>query len=433
MQSVPKKESAAAGSVRVRILYAELLLSYPRETISGWLRDWVQSTATEDVASYVEKLWDGVPEFDFNEELSFFTALDRLLTHMGADAGAFADRAFRRFAEQPSLSARSVLKAFKPYMPQFFTTHDQRQLLLKLLSPMYESSSSDLRLVYQSIRYGWRRDLVLYQPRGEAIAESGRLDFSRYRLRELAYMPLVLGLPAYEETRLWTDLRDPSAILAAAGYKGEMPESRQVSMSSFLLESGLDFSLAELPSAQGTLFTRDLIEPETGRVLLKAGCLYGVPCALAEFRYQTALGKVTNPFERLVTHMVEPEYSLWNQLRERHELLIEELRSVVEVVYHRGDDSISVGSHHLMRNVPAKILRNVLREFAQTGRAEFENREFKRDTEICMDPLNPNFEGRLNRVIEHLHRIPGLMDIEKVRRGGFRFRALRPLRYREED
>jgi hypothetical protein len=103
----------------------------------------------------------------------------------------------------------------------------------------------------------------------------------------------------------------------------------------------------------------------------------------------------------------------------------------VTIVYYKSDDSISVNSKHLMRNVPARILRNLLREYTATGREEYENREFKRDSAICMDPLRPNFESRLNRVIAHINGtddkdgkknegVKKYFEIERHRRGGFR-------------
>ncbi len=426
-------EAAIVDCSRVRLLYAELLLSYPREVVSTWLRSIAADLAPDsDPAAFTETLWKSQGQIPLSWEMALLRSLDRWLLGQNCDPGAFADRAYKRFAEQPALSARHQLQAFKPFMPLFYSTHDQRQLLLKILSPLHEKGPADFKLVYQSVRYGWRRDLVLFQPRALAGDSYRTLDFNRWTLRELAYAPVSLGLPAYEETRLWTDLRDPSQILADAACAQTLPAASRISFYTFAKKCGFEFTLSELPDSEGLLFEQDFCDPRTGAILLKAGCLYGVPAALAEFRYQTVLGKSANPFERLVGHLVDPEYSLWKQVQERHELLLEELRAVVEIVYRHEDDSITVDNHHLMRNVPAKILRNVLREFAQNGRADFENREFKRDSEICMDPLNPNFEGRLKRVIEHLHRVPGVMDIERVRRGGFRFKAYKPLRYREE-
>jgi len=101
-----------------------------------------------------------------------------------------------------------------------------------------------------------------------------------------------------------------------------------------------------------------------------------------------------------------------------------------------------VNNKHLMRNVPARILRNLLREYTATGREEYENREFKRDPAICMDPLRPNFESRLNRVIAHINGcddpskptegVKKYFEIERHRRGGFRFVPKSKIIFREE-
>jgi hypothetical protein len=129
--------------------------------------------------------------------------------------------------------------------------------------------------------------------------------------------------------------------------------------------------------------------------------------------------------------VVKQEFDSWEPIQKAQEQLLEAMNDSVTVIYYKSDDSISVNSKHLMRNVPARILRNLLREYSATGREEFENREFKRDSSICMDPLRPNFESRLNRVIAHIngsddpeHPSEGVkkyFEIERHRRGGFRF------------
>lgn len=119
------------------------------------------------------------------------------------------------------------------------------------------------------------------------------------------------------------------------------------------------------------------------------------------------------------------------------------ISDAVEVVYYTDSDSISVNGKHVMRNVPAKILRNILSEYTTTGREEFENREFKRDTSICMDPLRPNFESRLNRVVAHIegrkvngeitnNGLKNFFEIDRYRRGGFRFIPKCNIVFREE-
>ena len=416
--------------VRMRILYAELLLSYPRHQVKSWLNQWAVAENLQP-NSLLQNVWDPTFQFPLAWGLSFFHHLQQWLSEQGVLPFDFAQKAYQRFSEQPALSAKQTLRAYKPYMGAFYSAHDQRQLLLKLLSPMHSEGFSDLRLVSQSIKFGRRTDHVLFLPRSASDLYC-QFDFGLWWLPQLQYAPVALGLPPFEETRMRTDMRTPEYILSQAGWEGLLPPHHECSLADFLKANGCDFVLSDLPQTHGVFFSENLVDSK-GQILLHAKCLYGVPCALAEFRYATTLGKIANPFERLVGQLVDSEYSLWTQIRERHELLLQELSMALEVVYHRSDDSITVGDQHLMRNVPAKILRNVLREYVNHGRSDFENREFKRDSEICMDPVNPNFEGRLNRVIEHLDRLPqGLMQIQKSGRGRFHFSVSAPLQFREE-
>ena len=143
-----------------------------------------------------------------------------------------------------------------------------------------------------------------------------------------------------------------------------------------------------------------------------------------------------------MSSVVKQEFEAWAPIQKAHEQLLDAMNDSVTIVYYKSDDSISVNSKHLMRNVPARILRNLLREYTVTGREEYENREFKRDPAICMDPLRPNFESRLNRVIAHIngsddpeHPSEGVkkyFEIERHRRGGFRFVPKCKIIFREE-
>lgn len=426
-----KVQGEVADVTTVRLFYAALLMEFPRNRIATWFDTWYADAGFSGMAAdWLEVLWKSDGRVPVAFEARFYRELDRLLWSERIDPDLFAEKAFRRFSEEPVLSAKGLLKSLRPHMPAFYSTHDQRQLILKLLSDLHAQNHCEWRLIDQTIRYGRRNDLVMFLPRqwSELFAE---FDFARYRLGGLRYSPVAFGLPAFEECRLRVDMRDARVLLERAGLAARMADGQACRLFEFLTTIGHTVSVSDLEDRQGLVFAHDVLDETSGRVLLKAGVFYGARCSMAEIRYATAVGKVVNPFEKLVGQIVDPEVSVWNVLRERHELLVEEMRSVVEIVYHASDDSISVGNQHLMRNVPAKILRNVLREYTATGRSEFENREFRRDQEICMDPLNPNFEGRLNRLIERLQRLPGVMEIEKVRRGGFLFRPLRSLRFQE--
>ena len=170
----------------------------------------------------------------------------------------------------------------------------------------------------------------------------------------------------------------------------------------------------------------DVIDTFTGTHLLYKDRYYSAPVTLAEFVY------AKDPFAGLISALVQDEYNAWTPVQKAHDELLHKINHVAEIIYYEADDSISVNGKHLMRNVPARILRNILREYKSTGREEFENREFKRDPEICIDSVNPNFESRLNRVVDHLEKIADVMGLNRHRRGGFRFEPHCHIEFREE-
>ena len=193
----------------------------------------------------------------------------------------------------------------------------------------------------------------------------------------------------------------------------------------------IDLGISDLGDKLCVRADTDVIDTFTGTHLLYKGRYYGAPVSIAEFVYTKDV-RTKDPFLGLISSLVLEEYSVWPPVQKAHDELLHKINHVAEIVYYEADDSISVNGKHLMRNVPARILRNVLREYSKTGREEFENREFKRDPEICIDPVNPNFESRLNRVVDHLEKVSDVMSLNRHRRGGFRFEPHCHIDFREE-
>ena len=101
-------------------------------------------------------------------------------------------------------------------------------------------------------------------------------------------------------------------------------------------------------------------------------------------------------------------------------------------VYHQADDSISCDGRHLTKNVPARILRRLVRDFVQSGRREFEFRTFKRDAEIVTNRKRPNFEVRLRRVQEVVSGVSCGLILHRPRPGLLELEASGPIEYAEE-
>ena len=236
--------------------------------------------------------------------------------------------------------------------------------------------------------------------------------------------------------------RAPAEMRDGNVFVGDRLVGRTATFGDCLDELGFEWDNKPEREVGCVLALEDVRDTKTNTLLLRKGCYYGTPSNILDVRFKANV-ITQEPFLKLMSSVVKQEFAAWQPIQKAQEQLLGAMSDSAEVIYYKSDDSISVNNKHLMRNVPARILRNLLREYMATGREEYENREFKRDPSICMDPLRPNFESRLNRVIAHINGtaekdgVPGegvkkFFEIERHRRGGFRFVHKCKIIFREE-
>jgi hypothetical protein len=125
--------------------------------------------------------------------------------------------------------------------------------------------------------------------------------------------------------------------------------------------------------------------------------------------------------------------SPWNEIEERHKQLLAQTRKKLFIKYSKKDESISVNGEHLIRGIPAIIFNKIITAFIRDGRTIFEQREFMKDDDIIVDPLNPNITVRIQRLEQRLlDRIPDIR-ISKLDRGKIKLEADCEVVYTEES
>ena len=437
-----KKEVEMLSNLFLQLTHIELLISYPIKDIVTLVK--------RDPRFNVKLLNDIYFEDTFVDEGIHRLMMNNVVNWLyerGENPDAFVQRIVDRCAAFEAVPARSVLRSYLPYVSQFYATKDVRQLCLDIIPKRYPLLT-DPKFLKRDLVDGFRKEYFAFRFETPGVLITNPMRWFNGLVQVGA---VLLGTPPYEhidfrasQTSFVEALEGrETAEIGEDGYvyvNGEKV-GKNMTFAECLAENGLEWDVEAEKNIVCVKALKDVVDAKVGALLIQKDCYYGAPASIAFVDYKADI-VAPEPFNKLMSAVVRQEFDSWKPIQKAQEQLLEAMNDSVTVIYYKSDDSISVNSKHLMRNVPARILRNLLREYTATGREEYENREFKRDPAICMDPLRPNFESRLNRVIAHINGcddpnkpsegVKKYFEIERHRRGGFRFVPKCKIIFREE-
>ena len=400
----------------LQLTHIELLISYP-------IKD-IVSLVKRDPRFNVKVLNDIYFEDSFVDEGTYRLVMNSVVNWLyerGENPDAFVQRIIDRCIAFEGVPARSVLRSYLPYISQFYSTTDVRQLCLDIIPKRY-TMLSDWKFLRRDLVDGNRKEYVSFRFDTPGMLVTNPM---RWFNGLVQIGPILLDTPPYEhmqfkaaQTSFVEALENrANAEMGNDGFvyvNGEKV-GKNATFNDCMVENGLEWDIDAEKKMSCVKALENVIDEKTGSVLIHKDCYYGAPASVVLVDYKADV-VAPEPFNKLMSAVVKQEFDSWQPIQKAQEQLLEAMNDSVTVIYYKSDDSISVNSKHLMRNVPARILRNLLREYTATGREEYENREFKRDPAICMDPLG----------------VKKYFEIERHRRGGFRFVPKCKIIFREE-
>ncbi|MEZ5589110.1 MAG: GAF domain-containing protein [Sedimenticolaceae bacterium] len=96
------------------------------------------------------------------------------------------------------------------------------------------------------------------------------------------------------------------------------------------------------------------------------------------------------------------------------------------------DHSVFIDNAYLIKGVAGAILWTLLREYVDSGRTDFSNRELRHDRRLGLPDITDNLEARLILLQRRLAERCSHLAIEKTGRGCFRLHVQRPVSLSED-
>ena len=435
---------AEDGTVRISVVrhaYRAMLLAFSAQRLRRFFDriPMERNGVVLDVFQKVQLLSDPALPTSIEAARRIFGELEGFCADENVDFGEFVDVFFRGVYPWRFFSAEAWLALLNPILGELLAAPDLRAFLLERFEGLSRSffPHSTNELVCSKAGRTRSEAWFLFD-----VDESTGIPFdvSRWFCPWLRHLPEVFGLPPYEELDLFADVVPVERLVPSgeievrdgkAFWKGR--EFGTVERFSGIARSlGLPMRDPLDVSSPVVLAAEKL--PKGIPAAIRPGCCYGAPVYLARIRYAPLPAKKgpANPLRLLIDGLLSGDRKVARRVDALHSAFLQSISAKTEIVYHTLDDSVTINGEHFIRNVPAKIFRRVLKTYLLTGRTTFENREFKRDAEITLDVSNPNFEGRLNRLMARLEESHPELIIVRRKRGEFVFSPKCSISFHEE-
>ncbi len=375
-------------------------------------------------------LWDEGCRVPFAYILEILQAVEPFLLFIKTSPPLFFQALIQNLQYGSFFSPKYLLYLLHPHLESFFLGKDPRYEILKAFPLILEKAFPGMgfRIHREEVQGDWRQvwtSLRLPIP----VADCRELDIEKWAEMGLRHMPKLLDMPAFEHMEV---LSSPFQfeLEKAASKAGSVTMK---AFSDLYDEWGYKGVLKKHDAIQVALALRKFRSPSWGRVTLNKGVAYAAPLTLIRFRFRRNLPKPDNFLNPFISAAVESRDNYLAEAEKKHMELLETLTGILDVHFDPAAQRISVNGRVVAKNLPALILAKIVARSAAEERTEFEFRDFALDPELKLNPLNPNFVLRLNRLSATLRKKCPEMEIKATRRGAFRFICTKGFRFRKTE
>jgi hypothetical protein len=381
-----------------------------------------------EVRDLLNLFWNekGMVNMDWN--FHSIHPLEPFLVEKGYDALGFFRKMLHRNNRATYMPGKVVLNWFYPVMDKFLTKYDPREMVLKMVTTYSENYVPGIlhRRIKKTFEGDWIRSYMLFITH-KRFNDRYVFNYDFIVGEQIRAFPKMMDLPEFESIALLGDCQRIEDILWCDGLernsKGIWSDGRQIAFPdryhAYMERGGFDIAKFNIPDRPIMVAMEDIHCPKRNRQVIYKDCAYETPAYLSVIRHK----KISDKDRKVLQHMLKDtmlEDELFSaEVCRSHDDLMKSLEKVSAFIYYPADESITLNGEHLVKGVPAKILRSLITAYLKDGRCEFEYREFKRDFEISLGQKNSNFEVRFYRLVEKLEEKCPSIVIEKIGRGRF--------------
>lgn len=366
---------------------------------------------------------------------SSVNALEPFMIERGYDPFLFMRKMLHRNNRATYMPGKVILGWFYPLMDRIFNRYDPREMAFNLIAVFTEAYLPHHlhRRIKKVVSEGWTDSYLMYAS-DKSFRTTFDLNFDHIAGEQIKAAPRIINLPEFEDITYVCDCRRPEDVLWAGAFErreeGLFQDGRLIArydrFQAFADRLDFDLKSYRIPDRDILVAEEDIACSRRGRTVFYRGCAYQAPAYVSRVRHRKIPGKERKLIHHLVLDTLDEGALFGPELEARHRALVASLEKRLKFTYRPGEESMDLDGVHLIKGIPAKILRHILLAFRQ-GKTEFEYREFKRDFEISLGQKNANFEVRFYRLVEKLAEKCPAFRIEKVERGRFVVRAACPV------